>query len=60
MEYKATKAETEILEFLKKQSDKSASKSNFNEAALEGCIVKGFVSAKEEKIFLTELGEKKI
>lgn len=60
MEYKATKAETEILALLKKQSDKSANKSNFNEAALEGCLVKGFVLEKEEKIVLTELGEKKI
>ena len=60
MEYITTKAETEVLTFLKRQSDKSASKSNFNETALEGCLVKGFVSEKDGVVFLTELGEKQI
>lgn len=60
MKYRATKAETEILTFLKKQSDKSANKSNFNEAALEGCLVKGFVLEKDGVFFLTKLGEKQI
>ena len=60
MEYKATKAETEILVFLKKQSSKSAQKSDFNETALEGCLVKGFVLEKEEKIVLTDFGERQV
>lgn len=60
MEYKATKAEIDVLAFLKEQPDKSAQKSNFSETALEGCLIKGFVSEKDGEIFLTDLGEKQI
>ena len=60
MEYRATKAETEILLLLQRQPSKSSDKSVFNQTVLEGCLVKGFVSEKEGKIFLTEPGEKQI
>ena len=60
MEYKPTKAQSEILLTLKKKDKKSSKKSNFNTSALEGCLTKGFVREEGEEILLTELGAKQI
>ena len=60
MEYKPTKAESEILLFLIKNDKKAAKKSSFNKLALEGCLAKGFIKEEGEEFLLTELGANQI
>ena len=70
--YSATEAETKLLRFLKKlPAGKAAlseitakSLNSLDEAkakkALEGCLVKGFVTEERGRISLTPMGERQV